>query len=512
MTKARKHWIDSAIGFFSPEAEYRRTHFRRATAILRKYEAASSGRRTAGWKGLGGTSANAEIGPALHRVRDRVREQVRNNPYAGSAVSEIESSVVGTGILSTAEVSGGGRLQDRFRGLWRDWCDSTDCDVDGVNNLYGLQALMQRTVAESGECLVVRRFRKKTDGYKLSVPLQIQVLEGDFIDTSKEASLENGGMIVQGVEFDSKGRRVAYWLWNQHPGDRTFLNGKSGILSERVDAKDILHLYRVDRAGQVRGISWGAPCVVRLHDLDTYEDAQLLRQRIAASFAGYVRDMEMPDGSAQAEQAFPSSIEAGAIEILPPGKTIEFPNLPQVSNDGHTERVLRSIAVGWGVTYEGISGDWSRVNYSSARMAMIKFKRNVTKWQWQLFIPRACIPIFHWFVEACDVGLGLPVSSSDTRAIWTPPRFELIDPTKEIPAIITGIRGGLQSLPEAMREQGFDPETQLAEIKAFNDKLDKLGIILDSDPRRVMQSGILQQPTAAELTPEAASSGKDSGK
>src|SRR5207245_909299 len=125
--------------------------------------------------------ANTEIGPALHRVRDRVRDLVRNNPHATKALSELESAVIGTGIMSTIEVAGSPRTQSKLRGLWRDWSESTDCDVDGIHNFAGLQSLAIRTVVESGECLIVRKWRKTSDGYRIPVPFQIQVLEGDFI-------------------------------------------------------------------------------------------------------------------------------------------------------------------------------------------------------------------------------------------------------------------------------------------------------------------------------------------
>jgi lambda family phage portal protein len=403
----RLNLLDDLVGFFSPEAGYRRMQFRRASQQVRKYEAASTGRRTNGWKSPGSGSANAEIGPALVRVRERVRDLVRNNPNAGRAVGLLETYIAGTGIMSSINHPTP-KNQAQLRALWKAWSESTDCDVDGLHTFGGLQALAARMTAEAGEALVIRRWRKASDGYRIPVPFQIQVLEGDYIDTLKQGDLSGGNYVVQGVEFNKRNQRVAYWLFESHPGEANSFRFKS-LESKRVDARDVAHLYRVDRAGQVRGISWGAPCVIRHQDLDAFEDAQLLRQRIAACFAGFIRDMEVPIESASSEKEksdLPEKIEAGMLEILPPGKTIEFPNLPTVTNDGHAERVLRSLAVGWGVTYEGITGDYSRVNYSSYRGAMIDLKRNVGKWQWHMFIPRFCEPTFRWFLEATDIAQG----------------------------------------------------------------------------------------------------------
>lgn len=502
MSKRSGNWLDDTIGFFSPEAGFRRLQMRKAMNTVRGYEGAASGRRTDGWRTTSG-SVNTEISGALERIRDRSRDLTRNNPYAGRAVSVIEANVVGTGIL--AQIKGPTDVVDKRMGqLWRDWAESTACDADGLHNLYGLQAMAMRAMVEGGECLIRRNRARVADG--LPVPLQLQLLEGDYIDTTKNQTLEGGAYIMNGVEFNSRGKRVAYWLWTQHPGEQLLLSIKQGLVSVRVPAEDILHLFRVERAGQIRGIAWGASCVIRLRDFDEYEDAQLVRQKIAACFAGFVQDMEAPADATAAKEQLHDKLEPGALEILPPGKTITFPNVPQVSDGGHSTRVLRSVAMGYGVTYESLTGDLSNVNYSSGRMGLIDFNRNVEKWRWLLFIPRVCDPLFRWFLEAAEM-IGAPTQG--VRATWTPPRRERIDPGKEIAAEISAIRSGLQTLPEAIRESGYDPKTHMQEIKDSNDLIDKLELILDCDPRKVMQAGILQTPVAEELSQAPAAGGSE---
>ena len=80
------NWLDKAIGALVPGAGLRRARQRQALAVLtRAYEGARQSRRTEGWI-AGGTGANAEIGTALHRLRDRSRDLVRNNPYASGTL------------------------------------------------------------------------------------------------------------------------------------------------------------------------------------------------------------------------------------------------------------------------------------------------------------------------------------------------------------------------------------------------------------------------------------------
>src|SRR5690606_15292551 len=131
---------------------------------------------------------------------------------------------------------------------------------------YGLQHKIIEAVAEAGECLVRRRYRYTSDG--LPVPLQLQVLEADFLDEMKSGT-SGGNQIIQGIEFDALGRRAAYWLHQEHPGAST---GMRSLESKRIPAEDVIHVFLPKRAGQARGYSWLAPIMQRLRNFDEMED------------------------------------------------------------------------------------------------------------------------------------------------------------------------------------------------------------------------------------------------
>src|SRR6187549_344292 len=261
-----------------------------ALALARNYEAASGGRRTVGWT-RSGADANATNAPALHILRAHARDLVRNNGWAKRGVSVIGNNAVGWGIVPKAKGADGwksaaaGDLGRR----WEEWADSTQCDADGRTTFYGLQRLAMRTIATAGEVLIRRRRRRAEDG--LALPLQIQILEPDFLDTAKDGLSESGGQIIQGVEFDRLGRRVAYWLFDQHPGSGRLAPRGASFTSRRIPATEVLHVFRVDRPGQVRGISWFAPIIIKLKDFDDYDDATLMRAKIAACFSAFVKDV-----------------------------------------------------------------------------------------------------------------------------------------------------------------------------------------------------------------------------
>jgi lambda family phage portal protein len=206
------NWFDRAIGAVAPGAGLRRARQRQMIGVLaRAYEGARQGRRTEGWIAAG-TGANAEIAPALARLRDRSRDLVRNNPYAGKAVQALVSNMVGTGLMPRARAADAEIAKQADR-LWLDF--AATADADGLTDFAGLQALIVRCLVESGEVLVRLRERRTEDG--LPVPLQLQVLEADHLDSGKTGELADGGFILQGIEFDALGRRRAYWFFRSTP-------------------------------------------------------------------------------------------------------------------------------------------------------------------------------------------------------------------------------------------------------------------------------------------------------
>ena len=77
-------------------------------------------------------------------------------------------------------------------------------------------------------------------------------------------------------------------------------------------------------------------------------------------------------------------------------------------------------------------------------------------------------------------------------ARWTAAPMPMLEPDKEGLAYMRLIRLGLQTHSEAMRERGYDPDEMYAELAEDNDKIDALGLRLDSDGRYMTQAGQLQ--------------------
>lgn len=492
--------LDRVIEYIAPQLALRRDRARRAMDLVRHYEAAAVGRRTGGWNRARG-DANAVVGPAIANVRATARDLARNNAFARRAIKTIANHAVGWGIKPKPSPANKQALD-----VWSEWAETTACDADGRNDFYGLQKLVTRTVAESGEALIRRRWRRPEDD--LPIPMQIQVLEGDYLDTDRtnDVMSANGqlvGRIINGVEFDIIGRRVAYWLFQEHPGALLFGGGYNSV---RVPAEGVAHVYYQERPGQVRGMSWLASIILLLKDFDEYVDAQLLKQKVAAYLSVVMTDatgasprIGVADDQDTAGQPNVDYIKPGAVLYGPPGYSAEVVQPPRVAEfRDYASVTLHNAAAGMDVPYEDMVGDFSEINYSSARMSRLSHWDSVHDWRWQMLIPQMCDPCWGWAMQAAALVSRVREAP---RALWTPPPMPMIEPDKEGIAIQRNIRTGITSLSEELRARGYDPKELLAEIAADFKMLDSMGIVLDCDPRKMTAAGQLQGSAAAAAAP-----------
>ncbi|WP_237062559.1 phage portal protein [Loktanella sp. M215] len=382
------NWLDRAIMSVAPVSGARRIAARAAiTRLTAHYEATQPGNRGTSWRA---TRTDADAAAASRqRLSGIALDMVRNSPLATRAQQVIASNVVGDGIIPKVIAKKKGEREAALR-LIEAHFDTTDINADGRNNLYGLQRLVVNALVASGEVLIRRRRRERRDGFAL--PFQIQVIEIDFLDSFAFGKGEAGNVVRDGIEYDAIGRRVAYHLLSEHPGARGWRNLSRA--SRRVAASEILHIYRQDRPGQMRGVSWFAPVALALQDMADHQDAQLMRQKIAACFAAFRVNLDGETPAATADPGGLSTLVPGRIQNLAPGEDIRFAEPPGVQGYYEfTRSVSRTVAAGIGVTYEALTGDLTGVNFSSARIGRLEMDRNVSAWQWLLLIPQMMQPL-----------------------------------------------------------------------------------------------------------------------
>lgn len=461
------------------------------------YDAASTGRRTSSLTpsrydadGVAGFGRRA-------RMAAVARDMIRNAPFAARAQQVISANVVGAGIIP--KLAGlPPDLAAQGLQLIEQHLDTTAIDLDGRLNLYGLQRLVINTVVDSGEALVVRHVDTSSGNHLMN--LQLQVLEPDHLDSTRDGTFRDGSRVHQGIQYGPDGKRQGYWLYNDHPGA---IGGRGGVIGQESvfnPAENVAHIYRQDRPGQQRGVSWFAPVLMPLSDLADYQDASLMRQKIASCFTAFRTRQD--GGPATDAEELGETLSPGLIQELSPGEEIVFADPPSVAEfDPFTKTILRSVAAGMGITYEALTGDLSGVNFSSARMGRMEMDRNVEAWQWNVLIPQMMHPVGRWFQQSWSAASPALLSSTkipqimSSRVEWVPPHRILVDPAREISALRDAVRAGFTSRSGVQRQLGFDPERLLEEQVADRKQAARLGLVFDSDAAAVSLSGVAQPET-----------------
>ena len=479
-------------------------------SLLPAYDAgAGSGRRQSAWLTTS-SGVNTTVTAHAATLRNRARDQIRKNPWAAQAVDRFVANAVGTGIKPQSRHPEE-ETRETLHEEWLGWTDRSD--PEEVGDYYEQQALIVRSIFESGEVFARKLKRGPADGS--GVPLQIQVLEADHVPLSENRLAGNGNIVIAGIEFDALGARVAYHMYREHPGEFIAQRPRGWEL-ERVPAAEILHLFGRKRPGQVRGAPHLASVLARLHSIDQFEDAELLRKKIAAMFAAFitpaVRDDGTPllEGTPDSKGVAEITLEPGATQVLPAGAEINFSAPAEVggSYDPFMQWNLHAIAAGAGVTYEQLTGDLSGVNFSSIRAGLLEFRRAVEQFQHNVPVHQLNRPIWGlWLEQAAlagviDISDYLANKRDYLRVKWVPQGWRWVDPEKEQKAAVRSVRAGFTSRARIASEQGEDIEEIDAEIAEDQARAKRLGLVFDSDAAQVSQTGATQAKPAGSEIPE----------
>lgn len=464
------------------------------------YGAAGRGARLVRWTPPT-SGPNAILGDSVDSLRTRSRDAVRQMGYAEAGVETLVSNIVGNGIKPQFTTPNAEFNKD-LAAAFLEWTD--EADAEGRLDFYGLQALSVRSMIEGGDVFARMRTRLLSDG--LSVPLQIQVLEAEYVPTDKNSGGTGANVVRCGVEFDTIGRPFAYHMHRTHPNDGPYMAVLNSQNTFPVPATEVAHLAGIRRPGQVRGEPWLTRALIKLNDLDKYDDAQLVRQQIAALFTGFVTDDgEEPLGdeadvlggvvTSDGETEL-ASLEPGTMQVLPPGRRIEWsePPSPGDSYEAFMREQKRGVAVSLGILYEQLTGDYEKINDRTFRAAVNEFRRRCAMWQHHLVVFQWCRPILRRWVELAVLAGRIRLPQGITvgqvaRAKWVPQGWAYIHPVQDVQSKEIEVRAGFRSRSEVVSADGYDVEQVDAEIAADNKRADDAGLVLDTDPRKTTRSG-----------------------
>jgi len=481
-----------------PEAPDTRA-INRAAKVLARYDAAGTGRRMAGWTPPT-TGPNTALN-GIQRIRDRAQDTTRNDWAAESTATKWTSSLIGIGITPRFKGITDVTRRKEVTALFGDMAKRIDADC--VLDYFGQQTLVTRTWFIAGEAFA--RFRPRYTDEGLPLPFQVQLLEPDMVpmlDATTWAGMPSGNYIRSGVEFNKRGKRVAYWVYKQHPADGTVISVQPNDYV-RVAASEMAHIFDPKRPGQIRGVSSLAPILVKLRDVGDYEDAVLTRQKIANLFVAFIKrtlptlDPNDPiygalTGAAvdyNPDQVGPTTdvggtpllpMAPGLIQELEDGQDVQFANPPEAGTDysNYMRTQHLGTAAATGLPYELMSGDIANVSDRTLRVVINEFRRLAQQKQWQVIIPMFCQRVVEWFSDTALLTGQISLEESDAvrRVEHAPHGWEYIHPVQDPQGKKAEVDAGFRSRSSVIASRGDDPDLVDEERLADQEREDTLGI------------------------------------
>lgn len=478
---------------------------------------------------------------ALWGIRDDVvargTDLNRNNGYAAGARQSQIDNVIGANWMLCVEPLwhslGLGDMPDEDKDAFceyveeafDEWAHDPGCWIDAGRRCGFIGLLRQGFGSwwDAGEHLSVAHWLDDRVGLgRASMATAIQMISPDRL------SQPNGTMDSQkmrgGIELGPYGEPNYYNIRKAHPYDPWL--GAEVYQWERLPREDefgrpvVIHGFVVEGDGMTRGVSPMASVTEAFRLQDVFErgaaKASLINTLIAATIetqSGIDDDMlkaafspPLPRGAAEIARAEREGVsrpqipgrpfmlgDRTIVPKLPVGTTLKM-TTPQNPNGAayqqFTDAVLRRLAAGLGTSFEELSRDYSRTNYSSARASLLGAWKAITGRS--AFIERTLAnPIYAlWFEEAVDRGrIVLPSMrknggtpsfyerrSAWLRNAWIGPGRGHVDPVKERQAYQIGRDTYTDSSQSANAEQGRDWRRTARQISRENRLYKRLGL------------------------------------
>lgn len=353
-------------------------------SVGRGYEGTEKSRRTDAWTARYFDPADL-IASNLPLLQARSRDLARKNPLVISAYDVLVDNIVGSTFSLQALIRKGApnsqgevQLDDVRNTLVEEFfSDVIERELDFGNELsyIMLRALAMREILEVGEVFAL--FTTDFRAADRITPFCIDLIAAERVDPTFNRPRRRGeNRITNGIEFDLRGRRVAYHVSALDD------NGTMNVLKPkiRIPAERIRHIFRRKRVGQERGLPavFGSSMLAR--DVDVLIDTELTSAQVAACLTAVVTrkggGMPKVDASPNAETDVKDGriitrLQSGAVmDLGVEGDVKEVGGQrPGANFDPFSRFLSRLFYKTTGLTYEAGSGDYSKTNFSSARLS-----------------------------------------------------------------------------------------------------------------------------------------------
>ena len=469
--------IDRAINAISPEKALKREVARKKLSLVNSgygnYGANATKKAVIGWT-HGGGSHREDIEEHISTLRQRSRDlYCGGSTLATGAVKRLRTNAVGTGLhlkstineeilgISSEEAR---KLEETIEREFAHWANSTNCDIERIDNFYQLQQLALLNALLSGDSFALMTTTKRTGSI---YDLRIELVEADRVSTPDNETINP--LFCEGVEKNANGEVVAYHISKFHPlsfqdrEPREWVRVKA--FGEKTGRRNVIHVMNRERIGQVRGVPFLSPVIETIKQLGRYTEAEVLAAVINGLFTVFIEKEsasdDVPFGEAVPEDMQVDSEDEGSIELAP-GAVIDLgegekanmvnPGRPNPNFDPFVMAVIKQIGAALEIPYELLIMAFSN-NYSASRAAILEFFK-VIKMYRAWFVTDFCQPIYEeWLCEAVAKGrINAPgffndpiIKDAYCSAEWNGPSAGQLDPKKEVEAAELRVQGGFST-------------------------------------------------------------------
>jgi lambda family phage portal protein len=371
--------------------------------------------------------------------------------------------------MLTEDAEANARIEDAFE----QWSRAVD--------LAGKLRTMRLARAESGEAFALL---VSNPAIGSPVSLDLKLIEADQVCTPL---LRRGRSDeVDGIVLDQWGNPSAYRVLKRHPGD-------SGLLRAPIDdltaydtyvASAVVHYFRADRPGQLRGIPDITPALPLFAQLRRYTLATIAAAETAANFAAVIYTDAPPNGEADPLEPMDEvELEQRLATVLPGGWKLGQVHAEQPTTTfGEFKReILNEIARCLNMPFNVAAGNSSGYNYASGRLDHQVYFKSLRVDQHHLQLAVLDRILTAWLNEAVLVEGLLPQSMRERGALlpahaWFWDGVEHVDPAKEATAQATRLANHTTTLAAEYARQGRDWEQELRQRAKERALMDELGL------------------------------------
>lgn len=431
----------------------------------------------AGWLPVR-SSPQSDIDVNLPMLRARSADAVMNIPLAASAINTSRTHVIGAGLRLSPKpkykILGVTPEQaEEWARTTREefdlWADSKFCDLLRKNTFYDLQDIAYQCYMIDGDSFAAFKYRDSIPD--MPYRLRLQLFEASRICNPGHTGVQgspwcitaqnpdNGNRIINGVEVDSDGAVVAYWVCNRYPYDPTNMQAPKWARVEafgrNLTAPIMLQICHDDRPEEYRGVPYLAPVLEVLKQVCRFTDAELTAAIIKSFFSVFFEEsipnsnnmfpLQETFGNDEKISLEPDAFElgSGTLNVLPAGYKVTTVDASRnlSTYEVFTNQLIKQIGSTLEQPYEVLVKAFN-ASYSASRAALLQaWAAYKIRRIW--FVRDFNQPVYEaWLTEAVASGrVKAPGYFRDplkrkawSNAEWYGPTMGSVDPVKDVKA------------------------------------------------------------------------------